>query len=188
MKTRDGFVDGRDDDQAAGLQSVDAAIPVYQFTYAGPGAPQVRNAWGGADYMFHQLLAQQRHRRLDSATTGARAARAPKSQWPVYGRLGERELQDIEDGVAWLKQQPYVDASRIVLSGWSYGGFMTRLRADAQHELSAGIAGGTGDRLARLRLGLHRAADEAAEEQPGRLPRAPRRASPPPSLHGAACC
>ena len=32
--------------------------PVYQFTYAGPGAGVVRDRWGGAQYMFHQLLAQ----------------------------------------------------------------------------------------------------------------------------------
>ena len=42
-----------------------------------------------------------------------------------YLRLGELELQDLEDGIGWLKRQTFVDPSRIVLHGWSYGGFMT---------------------------------------------------------------
>ena len=58
-------------------------------------------------------------------TTAAPAAKGAESQWPIYGNLGEMELRDLEDGIAWLKQQPYVDAARIALHGWSYGGFMT---------------------------------------------------------------
>ena len=74
--------------------------------------------------MFHQMLAQQGVIVwvLDNRSAGGRGV---ESQWPVHGRLGELELQDLEDGVTWLKQQPYVDASRMMLSGWSYGGFMT---------------------------------------------------------------
>ncbi len=45
--------------------------------------------------------------------------------WPVYKNFGELELRDLEDGVTWLKSQPYVDGSRIGMWGWSYGGFMT---------------------------------------------------------------
>ena len=116
--------------------------PVYQFTYAGPGTAQVRNQWGGSQYMFHQLLAQHGIIVwvLDNRSAGGRGAEA---QWPVHGRLGELELQDLEDGVTWLKQQPYVDASRLVLSGWSYGGFMTAYAMTHSTSWSAGIAGGS---------------------------------------------
>ena len=50
--------------------------PVYQFTYGGPHNQQVLNAWGGSDYMHHQMLAE---RGITSgfATTARRAARAP---------------------------------------------------------------------------------------------------------------
>jgi dipeptidyl-peptidase-4 len=114
--------------------------PVYQFTYAGPGASQVRNQWGGSQYMFHQLLAQQGvivwvHDNRSASGKGA------ESQWPVYGRFGETELQDLEDGVAWLKRQPYIDGSRIVLSGWSFGGFMTAYAMTHSTSWSAGIVG-----------------------------------------------
>lgn len=114
--------------------------PVYQYTYAGPGAGVVRDRWGGAQYMFHQLLAQSGVIvwLLDNRSASARGAEA---QWPVYGRLGEAELQDLEDGVTWLKQQPFVDASRILLSGWSYGGFMTAYALTHSTSWAAGIVG-----------------------------------------------
>ncbi len=114
--------------------------PVYQFTYAGPGAAQVRNQWGGTQYMFHQLLAQNGIVVwiLDNRSASGQGA---ESQWPVYGRLGERELEDLEDGIAWLTRQPYVDASRILLSGWSYGGFMTAYALTHSTSWSAGIVG-----------------------------------------------
>ena len=114
--------------------------PVYQFTYAGPGAAQVRDQWGGTDYMFHQMLAQHGIVVwiLDNRSASGKGA---ESQWPVYGRLGELELQDLEDGVTWLKQQTWVDPSRLVLSGWSYGGFMTAYALTHSTSWSAGIVG-----------------------------------------------
>jgi dipeptidyl-peptidase-4 len=139
VKTRDGFVM-----EAMMIKPPDfnpaRRYPVYQFTYAGPGAQQVRDAWGGSGYMFHQLLAQQGLIVwiIDNRSASGKGV---ESQWPVYGRLGELELQDIEDGVAWLKQQPYVDGSRIALSGWSYGGFMTAYALTHSTSFAAGIVG-----------------------------------------------
>ena len=97
--------------------------PVYQYTYGAPGAPRARNQWGGLTYMFHLYLAQQGAIvwMLDNRSASGKGV---ESQWPIYKRLGELELQDLEDGLAWLRQQPYVDPDRVVLSGWSYGGFV----------------------------------------------------------------
>ena len=139
VKTRDGFVM-----EGMLLKPVDfnpnRRYPVYQFTYAGPGASQVKNQWGGREYMFHQMLAQHGVLVwvLDNRSASGKGA---ESQWPVYGRLGEVELQDLEDGVAWLKQLPYVDSTRMVLSGWSYGGFMTAYAMTHSTSWSAGIVG-----------------------------------------------
>ena len=139
IKARDGFpLDAlliRPPDFDAGRR-----YPVYQFTYAGPGAALARNQWGGSQYMFHQMLAQHGVIVwvLDNRSAGGRGA---ESQWPVYGRLGEMELRDLEDGVAWLKQQPYVDPSRLLLSGWSYGGFMAAYALTHSTSWSAGIVG-----------------------------------------------
>jgi dipeptidyl-peptidase-4 len=114
--------------------------PIYQLTYAGPGTASVRNQWGGTTVMYHQLLAQHGVIVwvLDNRSAGGKGT---ESQWPVYGKLGELELQDLEDGVAWLKQQPSVDASRIVLHGWSYGGFMTAYALTHSTSWAAGVVG-----------------------------------------------
>jgi dipeptidyl-peptidase-4 len=90
--------------------------------------------------MFHQLLTQQGVIvwMLDNRSASAKGV---ESQWPVYGRLGELELQDLEDGVAWLRQQSFVDPSRIVLSGWSYGGFMTAYALTHSTSWAGGVVG-----------------------------------------------
>jgi len=139
VRTRDGFVM-----DAMMIKPPDfdpsRRYPVFQFTYAGPGTSVVRNSWGGTAYLYHQLLAQHGIVvwLLDNRSAGGKGA---ESQWPVYGRLGELELQDLEDGVVWLRQQPYIDASRIVLHGWSYGGFMTAYALTHSTSWAAGIVG-----------------------------------------------
>ena len=139
VKARDGFVM-----DAILIKPPDfnpaRRYPVYQFTYAGPTAAEARNRWGGSQFMFHQLLAQHGVVVwiLDNRSASGKGAEA---QWPVYGRLGEMELQDLEDGITWLKQQPYIDTSRILISGWSYGGFMAAYALTHSTSWAAGIAG-----------------------------------------------
>jgi dipeptidyl-peptidase-4 len=114
--------------------------PVFQHTYAGPHAPQVKNAWGGQTYLFHQLLAQKGVVVwiCDNRTASGKGA---ESAWAGWKRFGEMELQDIEDGVAWLKQQAWVDPERIGISGWSYGGFMAAYALTHSRSFSMGISG-----------------------------------------------
>ena len=116
--------------------------PVFQHTYGGPHAQQVLNSWAGSAGMFYQLLAQ--HDILvwiiDNRTASGKGA---VSTWPVYKHFGKQELQDIEDGISWLTKQPYVDANRIGMEGWSYGGFMTSYALTHSDLFSMGIAGGT---------------------------------------------
>lgn len=141
VKTRDGFVMEAMMIKPPGFDS-SRRYPVYQFTYGGPHAPSVHNAWGGSSYMYHQLLAQ--HGIIvwicDNRTASGKGI---ESTWPVYKNFGELELRDIEDGLSWLKQQPYVDASRIGLHGWSYGGFMTSYALTHSSSFAMGISGGT---------------------------------------------
>ena len=141
VKTRDGFAM-----EAMMIKPPDfdpsKKYPVMSFTYAGPHAPQVRNAWGSTTYMWHQLLAQKGYIIwvCDNRTASGKGL---ESTWPVYKNFGELELRDIEDGLTWLKTQPYVDGSRIGIWGWSYGGFMTSYALTHSQSFKIGIAGGS---------------------------------------------
>ena len=140
VQTRDGFVM-----EALMIKppNFDPArrYPVYQFTYAGPHAPQVVNAWGGTDFLYHQLLAQ-RGIIVWICDNRTASGKGMKSAWPLYRNFGELELRDIEDGVAWLKRQPYVDASRIGLAGVSFGAYMTLYALTHSRSFAMGIAEG----------------------------------------------
>jgi dipeptidyl aminopeptidase/acylaminoacyl peptidase len=141
VKTRDGFAM-----EAMLIKPPDfdptKRYPVFQSTYAGPHSPSVHDAWGGTGLMFLHLIAQKGVVVwvCDNRTASGKGA---ESEWPLYKRFGESELADIEDGVAWLKQQPWVDATRIGISGWSFGGFMTSYALTHSQSFAMGIAGGT---------------------------------------------
>lgn len=141
VKTRDGFLM-----EAEMIKPPDfnpsRRYPVYQFTYGGPHGSAVRNSWMGSLYLYHQLLAQKGIIVwiCDNRTASGKGA---ESEWPVYKRFGELELRDIQDGIQWLKQQPYVDGARIGIHGWSFGGFMTSYALTHSTSFAMGIAGGT---------------------------------------------
>lgn len=114
--------------------------PVLIFTYSGPQAPVIRDRWGGTRYLWHQMLAQRGYCvwMCDNRSASFRGARGA---WPVHRKLGSNELRDIEDGVSWLKQQPWVDAERIGIWGWSYGGYITSYALTHSKSFRMGIAG-----------------------------------------------
>ncbi len=115
--------------------------PVYQHIYGGPHVQRVRNAWS-RETLYWQLLAQRGIVVwvLDNSTASGKGA---VSTWPVYQRFGEVELRDQEDGLDWLVGQGYVDADRIGIEGWSYGGFMVSYALTHSERWSMGIAGGS---------------------------------------------
>jgi len=141
VKNRDGFVM-----EATILKpsNFDPAkkYPVYQYLYGGPHAQQVVNRWKGQAMLFMQLVAQQGIIvwQCDNKTASGKGA---ISTWPIYKNFGESELRDVEDGITWLETQPYIDNTRVLLSGWSYGGFMVSYALTHSKMFSAGVAGGT---------------------------------------------
>jgi dipeptidyl-peptidase 4 len=141
VKNRDGF-----EMEAMMIKPPDfdanKKYPVLEFTYSGPHSPQVKNGWGGISYMWHQMMAQKGYIIwiCDNKTASGKGA---ESEWPLYKEFGKLELRDLEDGVAWLKSQPYVDGDRIGLWGWSYGGFMTSYALTHSKTFKMGISGGT---------------------------------------------
>ena len=99
--------------------------PVLMFVYGGPGSQTVTNAMSG-NYWWHQMLCQQGYMvvSVDNRGTGARG-RDFRTQ--TYGQLGNLETKDQIEGAKWLAKQSYVDADRIGIWGWSYGGYMSSL-------------------------------------------------------------
>lgn len=100
--------------------------PVFMYLYGGPGSQQVVNRWGGMDYMWFQLLTQKGYIVVcvDNRGTGARGR---DFRTITYGQLGKYETEDQISAARYLGKQSYVDASRIGIFGWSYGGYMSSL-------------------------------------------------------------
>ena len=141
VKTRDGF-----EMEAMMIKPPNfdptKKYPVWSHTYSGPHAPQVRNAWGGANYMWHQMLAQKGYI-IWVCDNRSASGKGAESTWTAYKNLGVGELRDLEDGVEYLKTLPYVDGARVGINGWSYGGFMTSFAMTHSNAFKIGIAGGT---------------------------------------------
>ncbi len=98
--------------------------PLLMFVYGGPGSQTVTDAWGGAQYLWHQMLAQDGYlvASVDNRGTGGRGARFMKA---TYLHLGRYESADQIAAARWFARQAFVSADRIGIWGWSYGGYMT---------------------------------------------------------------
>jgi dipeptidyl-peptidase 4 len=116
--------------------------PVLVFTYGGPHAQMVLNEWQGNTFLWHQLMAQKGYIIFSLDNRGS-AGRGHLFEEYIHYRLGAQELSDQRDGAAWLKSQPYVDAKRIGIWGWSYGGHMTlHAMFEDPEDFKVGFAGG----------------------------------------------
>jgi dipeptidyl-peptidase-4 len=104
----------------------DKQYPVFMFLYGGPGSQQVLNSWGWTNYFWHQHLAQHGYivACIDNRGTGGRGAEFKKM---TYQQLGKYETIDQIEANQYLGSLPYVDANRIGIQGWSYGGYMSSL-------------------------------------------------------------
>ncbi len=116
--------------------------PVIVYTYGGPGAQVVLNGWEGDTLLWHEMMAQKGYIIFALDNRGS-TGRGHVFEEPIYHRFGAQELSDQRDGVAWLRQQPWVDAGRIGIWGWSYGGHMTlHAMFEAPDLFKVGFAGG----------------------------------------------
>lgn len=116
--------------------------PVLVFTYGGPHAQVVLNAWGGNTALWNQSMAQKGYIIFSLDNRGS-AGRGHIFEEPIHYNLGAVELADQREGVAYLKSLPFVDGERIGIWGWSYGGFMTlQAMFSSGGQFKAGFAGG----------------------------------------------
>lgn len=97
--------------------------PVFMTVYGGPGHNTVNDAW---EYtmLWHQMLAQKGYIvvSVDPRGTGFRGEKFKKS---TYMQLGKLETEDMIEAAKYLGNLPWVDADRIGIQGWSYGGYLS---------------------------------------------------------------
>jgi dipeptidyl-peptidase 4 len=113
--------------------------PVLIWVYNGPGAGrQATDQWGGA---LQQYLAQQGWIIFSVDGRGS-PDRGTAFEGQIDRAMGTVEVSDQLAGVAWLKQQDFVDPDKIAVYGWSYGGYMTlKLLQAAPGVFAAGVSG-----------------------------------------------
>lgn len=97
--------------------------PLFMYVYGGPGSQTVQNSWGGSNFIWFEMLAQKGYVvvSVDNRGTGGRGAEFTKQ---VYLQLGQKEVEDQIQAAQFFGRQSYIDANRIGIFGWSYGGFM----------------------------------------------------------------
>ncbi len=95
--------------------------PVLLEVYGGPHVQTVTRNW---ERLSDQYYSREGYIvfRLDNRGT---SGRGKAFEDVIYRQMGIPEVRDQLVGIEWLKAQAFVDANRIGIQGWSYGGYMT---------------------------------------------------------------
>ncbi|HEX4965207.1 MAG TPA: prolyl oligopeptidase family serine peptidase [Thermoanaerobaculia bacterium] len=100
--------------------------PAVMFVHGAGYLQNVHFGWSSyfREFMFHTLLTRHGYVVIDM---DYRASQGYGRAWrtTIYRQMGHPELEDMEDGVAWLTAHKSVDPKRVGVYGGSYGGFMT---------------------------------------------------------------
>lgn len=113
--------------------------PVVMNQYSGPGSQEVLNKW---QMGWENFFATQGYIvvSVDGRGTGGRGR---DFMTAVYKDLGHYESVDQVNAAIYVSQLPYVDASRIGIYGWSYGGYETIMassQANAPYAAAVAVA------------------------------------------------
>lgn len=114
--------------------------PVLMYVYGGPGHQAVTDSWNPFNGVWFQMLAQMGYIvvTVDNRGTGGRGEEFRKM---TYLQLGKYETIDQTEAAKYLGNLAYVDADRIAIFGWSYGGYLSSLcLAKGAEYFSAAIA------------------------------------------------
>lgn len=112
-------------------------MPVVIMHYSGPASQRVLNRWRKR---FEYVLAEAGYMVLIVDPRGSDCkGRAWRNE--TYMSLGQKEAEDLIAAANWAEQQDYIDASRMAILGWSYGGYETLYTmSQKNHPFKAGIA------------------------------------------------
>ena len=116
--------------------------PTIVYVYGGPHATNVKESWAYQMRMWEAHMANRGYLLfiLDNRGSGDRGFDFESC---THRHLGDIEMADQIRGVEYLKTLPYVDADRMGVHGWSFGGFMTtNLMCSYPDVFKVGVAGG----------------------------------------------
>ncbi|MDR1881578.1 MAG: S9 family peptidase [Prevotella sp.] len=120
----------------------DKKYPVIVYVYGGPHSQMVNNSWMGQVRGWDIYMAEKGYIAFTMDNRGT-SNRGIDFENITHRQLGVVETEDQMSGIGYLKSLPYVDAGRIGVHGWSYGGFMTlNLMLRHPETFKAGVAGG----------------------------------------------
>ena len=111
--------------------------PLVIMHYSGPASQRVLNRWRKK---FEYVLVQAGYSVLIVDPRGSDCkGRAWRNE--TYMSLGQKEAEDLIAAARWAAQQDGIDANRIALLGWSYGGYQTLYTmSQKNHPFKAGIS------------------------------------------------
>ena len=98
--------------------------PTIVYLYNGPNVQLLHNSFPESGNLWYEYMAQRGYVVFTMDGRGS-WNRGRKFEQATFRRLGDVEIEDQLTGVNYLKSLPYVDAKRMGVHGWSYGGFMT---------------------------------------------------------------
>ena len=116
--------------------------PTVVYVYGGPHAHNVEASWHWASRSWETYMAQKGYIVFILDNRGSEN-RGRDFEQATFRQLGQVEMKDQMKGVDYLKSLPYVDANRLGVHGWSYGGYMTiSLMTNYPDVFKVGVAGG----------------------------------------------
>ncbi|ROI09683.1 S9 family peptidase [Chryseobacterium sp. H3056] len=116
--------------------------PTIVYLYNGPHLQLVTNSFPASGNLWYEYMAQNGYIIFTMDGRGS-SNRGMKFEQAVFRHLGEVEMKDQLKGVDYLKSLPYVDAQKLGIHGWSFGGFMTTSFMLKHPEVfKVGVAGG----------------------------------------------
>ena len=116
--------------------------PTVVYVYGGPHAHNVEASWHWYSRTWETYMAQKGYIVFILDNRGSEN-RGLEFEQATFRQLGQIEMQDQMKGVEYLKSLPYVDANRMGVHGWSFGGFMTiSLMLNYPDVFKVGVAGG----------------------------------------------
>ena len=116
--------------------------PTVVYVYGGPHAHSIEASWHWASRSWETYMAQKGYILFILDNRGSED-RGRDFEQATFRHLGQVEMRDQMSGVNYLKTLPYIDAERIGVHGWSFGGFMTTsLMTNYPDVFKVGVAGG----------------------------------------------